>query len=438
MYVCGMTVYSFAHIGNARPYVVFDVLARRLRQSFEVTYVRNITDVDDKINAAAKAEGVPIGTLTSRYTETLHSDMGALGVLPPDVEPLVTEHLDPIIGMIDRLIDAGCAYEAEGHVLFSVADFPDYGALSGRSVDDLIAGARVEVAPYKREAADFVLWKPSADDEVGWDSPWGRGRPGWHIECSAMAATHLGDIIDIHGGGQDLVFPHHENEIAQSRCAHGTPAFARYWLHNGLVHVDSEKMSKSIGNVLLVRDLLSAHPGEVVRLGLLNAHYRQPLDWSERLLDEARRRLDRMYAALRDAGISGTGAAPAPEQVPDSVIAALDDDLNTPEALAALAGLVRAANSAEDSARRLELAQALRAGGWMLGLLQADPVDWFRAPPVDAAAEFDADRIESMLRKRERLRAAKDFIAADGIRDALLEQGIVIEDGAEGTRWRRA
>jgi cysteinyl-tRNA synthetase len=438
MYVCGMTVYSFAHIGNARPYVVFDVLVRRLRQSFEVTYVRNITDVDDKINAAAAGEGISIGELTRRYTGVLHRDMDALGVMHPDVEPLVTEHMEPIIGMITRLIDAGCAYEAEGHVLFEVGRYPDYGALSGRSVEDLIAGARVEVAPYKREPADFVLWKPSTAAEVGWDSPWGRGRPGWHIECSAMAATHLGRVIDIHGGGLDLVFPHHENEIAQSRCAHGSEAFARYWLHNGLVNVDSEKMSKSVGNVLLLRDLLAEHPGEVVRLGLLNAHYRQPLDWSEQLLLEARRRLDRMYAALRDAGITGPGSEPDSGDVPELVRAALDDDLNTPEALAELARLVRATNSAEDAAERDALARSLRAGGWMLGLLQEDPAHWFEAGTPDSASELDAAGIEALLRERERLRAEKDFAAADRLRDQLREQGIVIEDGAGGTRWRRA
>jgi cysteinyl-tRNA synthetase len=438
MYVCGITVYSSAHIGNARPYVVFDVLARLLRLSFDLTYVRNITDVDDKINAAAKTEGVSIGTLTRRYTGMLHDDMRLLGVLPPDVEPLVTEHIDSIVAMIGKLIDAGCAYEAEDHVLFSVGRFRDYGALSRRSVDDMIAGARVEVAPYKRDAADFVLWKPSAEHEVGWDSPWGRGRPGWHIECSAMAATHLGQVIDIHGGGQDLVFPHHENEIAQSRCAHGTDAFARYWLHNGLVNVDSEKMSKSVGNVLLLRELLDQHPGEVVRLGLLNAHYRQPLDWTEKLLHDARRRLDRMYAALRDAGIEGEGARPDDALIPDDIRSSLEDDLNTPEALAGLAEIVRAVNRADGEKERRELARSLRAGAWLLGLLQHDPAAWFEAEAAGDPAAIDAAGIESMLAERERLRAAKDFAAADGIRDELMRQGVVIEDGAEGTRWRRA
>jgi cysteinyl-tRNA synthetase len=438
MYVCGITVYSSAHIGNARPYVVFDVLARLLRLSYDLTYVRNITDVDDKINAAAKAEGVSIGELTRRYTGMLREDMDRLGVLPPDVEPLVTEHIERIVDLIGRIIEAGCAYEADRHVLFSVGRFDDYGALSRRTVDDMIAGARVEVAPYKRDAADFVLWKPSDEGDVGWDSPWGRGRPGWHIECSAMAATHLGQVIDIHGGGQDLVFPHHENEIAQSRCAFGTDAYARYWLHNGLVNVDSEKMSKSIGNVLQLRDLLDQHPGEVVRLGLLNAHYRQPLDWTDKLLHDARRRLDRMYAALRDAGIEGEGGEADAALIPPGVLAALEDDLNTPEALAELAELVRATNRTDAPAERRRLAQSLRAGGWLLGMLQSDPVAWFSRASNDAADEIDEAGIEALLRDRERLRAAKDFQAADGIRDELLRQGVVIEDGAEGTRWRRA
>jgi len=436
MYVCGITVYSSAHIGNARPNVVFDVLARLLRRSFELTYVRNITDVDDKINAAAKAEGISIGTLTRRYTALFHEDMQALGVLPPDVEPRVTGHMEPILTMIGQLLSAGCAYEAEGHVLFSVSRFADYGRLSGRSVDDLIAGARVEVAGYKRDAADFVLWKPSADDEVGWDSPWGRGRPGWHIECSAMAARHLGTTIDIHGGGQDLVFPHHENEIAQSRCAHGGAEFARYWVHNGLVNVDSEKMSKSVGNVLLLRELLDQHPGEVIRLGLLTAHYRQPLDWTEQLLRDSRRRLDRMYAALRDAGVSGPGAPPEDALVPAAMRRALEDDLNTPEALAGLAELVRAVNRAEAPDERRRQADALRAGGWMLGLLQQDPAAWFATAAAGAGGLSEAE-IETLLGERERLRAGRDYAAADSIRDRLADQGVVIEDGAGGTRWRR-
>jgi cysteinyl-tRNA synthetase len=436
MYVCGITVYSSAHIGNARPNVVFDVLARLLRRRYALTYVRNITDVDDKINAAAKAEGISIGKLTQRYTALFHEDMAALGVLAPDAEPRVTEHMDEIVAMIRALIAADCAYEAGGHVLFSVARFADYGRLSGRSVDEMIAGARVEVAPYKRDPADFVLWKPSADDAVGWDSPFGRGRPGWHIECSAMAAAHLGETIDIHGGGQDLVFPHHENEIAQSRCAHGGAPFARYWVHNGLVNVDREKMSKSLGNVLLLRDLLDEYPGEVVRLGLLTAHYRQPLDWTAQLMRESKRRLDRMYAALRDAGLTGPGGTPQDAQVPAAVEAALDDDLNTPEALAGLAELVRAVNRADKPDERRERAANLRAGGWLLGLLQAEPAAWFTGA-APAADGLDDANIEAKLSERERLRAARDFAAADGIRNELACHGIVIEDGAGGARWRR-
>ena len=446
MYVCGMTVYGPAHIGNARPNVVFDVLARLLRRRYEVTYVRNVTDVDDKINAAAKAEGVPIGTLTERYTADFHRDMAGLLVPAPDLEPRVTDHIGPIVAMIGELIAKGFAYAAEGHVLFSVARFADYGRLSGRSTDELIAGARVEVAPYKKDPSDFVLWKPSPPDVVGWDSPWGRGRPGWHIECSAMAAVHLGPTIDIHGGGLDLVFPHHENEIAQSRCAHGGAPFARFWLHNGLVTVAGEKMSKSIGNVRRIRDLLAAQPGEVLRLALLNAHYRQPLDWSDQLVIDSRRRLDRMYAVQRDTGNSGNGGGtsgadlPADAELPAGVLAALEDDLNTPEALAVLAGLVRQANSSADPAERRALADSLRAGGWLLGLLQQDPAAWFeQASAASAAGDgLTPDDIEARLRERERLRKARDFKAADGIRDELARAGIVIEDGAGGTRWRRS
>jgi len=440
MYVCGMTPYGPAHIGNARPNVVFDVLARLLRRRYSVTYVRNVTDVDDKINAAAKAEGVPIGTLTERHMAGFRREMAGLLVPAPDVEPRVTETIGPIVAMIGELIAKGFAYAAEGHVLFSVARFADYGRLSGRSTDELIAGARIEVAPYKRDASDFVLWKPSSPDVVGWESPWGRGRPGWHIECSAMAAVHLGPTIDIHGGGLDLVFPHHENEIAQSRCVHGGAPFARFWLHNGLVTVAGEKMSKSIGNVRRIRDLLAEHPGEVLRLALLNAHYRQPLDWSDQLVVDSRRRLDRMYAVLRDAGIAGEGGEPAGSDLPADVLAALEDDLNTPEALAVLAGLVRKANSSTDPAERTTLAATLRAGGWMLGLLQQDPAAWFKQENAAAATGdgLTPDAIEAKLRERERLRKARDFKAADGIRDELARAGIVIEDGAGGTRWRRS
>jgi len=431
IYVCGPTVYSFPHIGNARPAVVFDVLARLLRTRYQLTYARNITDIDDKINRAAAAEGVPIGEIAVRYAKAYHADMRALGVLAPDIEPRATEHLASIIRMISGLIDSGHAYTAEGHVLFRVASCADYGALSRRDQRELLAGARVEVAPYKESAGDFVLWKPSTPDLPGWDSPWGRGRPGWHIECSAMVAEHLGPTIDIHGGGNDLIFPHHENEIAQSSCAHGGALFVRYWLHNGFVNIDHTKISKSLGNVLLVRNLLDQAPGEAIRLALLAAHYRQPLDWTSEVLPEARRKLDRLYGALRD--VEGWQAL---EAEPDAgFIAALDDDLNTPQALAVLFNLARDANRSNDPAERAGLAVRLRASGALLGLLGADPNAWFMAEVSDG---LSAEQIETMLAARRAARANRDFKLADQIRDQLVEAGILIEDSAEGTRWRRS
>jgi cysteinyl-tRNA synthetase len=440
LYVCGPTVYNYPHIGNARPYVVFDVLARLLRRASKLVYARNITDVDDKINAAARAEGIEIGELTERYTRAFNEDMRGLGVAPPDIEPRVTGHIAEILDMIGRLVAGGHAYEAEGHVLFDVASYAGYGHLSRRSRDDMIAGARVEVAPYKRDPADFVLWKPAGPDEVGWDSPFGRGRPGWHIECSAMVETHLGETVDIHGGGLDLVFPHHENETAQSTCAHGGARFARFWVHNGLVNLESQKMSKSAGNVLLIRDLLAEHPGEVVRLGLLTALYRQPLDWSEQLVVEARRRLDRMYAALRDAGIEGAVESAPEGDPPATVVAALESDLNTPNALAALAELVRAVNSTDDTAERRKIGRRLRAGAWLLGLLTRDPAEWFAtAGRSGAPADGPSDaEIDALVEKRLSLRAERRYADADAIRDELAAQGIVLEDGAGGSRWRRA
>jgi cysteinyl-tRNA synthetase len=431
MYVCGPTVYSFPHIGNARPAVVFDVLARLLRTRYQLTYARNITDIDDKINRAAAAEGIPIGEIAARYAKAYHADMRALGVLAPDIEPRATEHLASIIRMISTLIDSGHAYTAEGHVLFRVASWADYGALSRRDQRELLAGARVEVAPYKEAAGDFILWKPSTPDLPGWDSPWGRGRPGWHIECSAMVAEHLGRTIDIHGGGNDLIFPHHENEIAQSSCAHGGALFARYWVHNGFVNVDHTKMSKSLGNVLLVRNLLEQAPGEAIRLALLAAHYRQPLDWTSEVLPEARRKLDRLYGALRD--VEGWQAL---EAAPDTdFVAALDDDLNTPQALAVLFNLARDANRSTDPTERAALAARLRASAALLGLLGADPDAWFMTEVSDG---LSAEQIETMLAARRAARANRDFKLADQIRDQLVEAGILIEDSAEGTRWRRS
>ena len=434
MYVCGPTVYNHAHIGNARPPVVFDVLQRLLRRSYTLTYARNVTDVDDKINAAAKAEGVEIGLLAARYLASFHDDLRVLGVEPPDVEPRVTSHLAQIIGMIERLIATGHAYAAEGHVLFAVPSFADYGRLSGRDRDDMIAGARVEVAPYKRDPGDFVLWKPSDKDTVGCPSPWGRGRPGWHIECSAMAETHLGETIDIHGGGVDLLFPHHENELAQSTCAHAGKPFARYWLHNGLIQADGEKMSKSLGNMRFTRDLLREHGGETVRLALLTAHYRQPLDWTDQLVGEARQKLDRMYGALRDAGLSGTLTRAPASPPPPKMLAALEDDLNTPEAVAELFGVVRATNRATDAAEKRALAESLRAGAWLLGLLTQEPQDWFGA---GASAGSDDAEVDSLVKQRDAFKRQRNYKEADRIRDRLAAQGIVIEDTPQGARWRR-
>lgn len=433
MYVCGPTVYNYAHIGNARPVVVFDTLYRLLQMTYpKVIYVRNVTDVDDKINAAAKAEGVPIGTITERYHGIYSTDMAALGALAPTIEPKVTQHIPAIINMIERLIANGHAYAAEGHVLFNVPSYADYGRLSGRNRDEMIAGARVDVAPYKRDAADFVLWKPSPPELPGWDSPWGRGRPGWHIECSAMIEQNLGrETIDIHGGGHDLIFPHHENEIAQSTCAHGGALFCRYWLHNGFVNIESEKMSKSIGNVLLVHELLKLAPGEAIRLALLSAHYRQPLDWTETGLREAKAQLDRLYRALDGLKDVQPGNAGAPA----AFIAALADDINTPKALAELHQIANAANKATDPAERARLKGELLGCGALLGLLQQDPAGWLKG---DVAADVDVAEIESMIAARKDARARKDWAESDRIRDALAARGILLEDKAGQTSWRVA
>ncbi len=432
MYVCGPTVYNFSHIGNARPAVVFDVLARLLRHLYpNVVYARNITDIEDKIIAAAKEQGVPIATVTEKYADIYRKDMGTLGVLLPDIEPKATDAIPEMISMMERLIASGHAYEAEGHVLFHVASFKDYGALSRRDLDDMIAGARVEVAPYKKNATDFVLWKPSNDEQPGWESPWGRGRPGWHIECSAMIEKHLGETIDIHAGGIDLQFPHHENEIAQSTCAHGGKLFSRFWLHNGFVNIEKEKMSKSIGNVLLVHDLIKQAPGEAIRLALLTGHYRQPLDWTGEGLEQAKRMLDRLYGALRalgDVEVSADGA------VPDAFMAALLDDLNTPKALAVLFDLAKQANTATDAADKARIKAALLAAGRLVGLLEQEPEIWFAGGGV--APHIDGAEIESLIAARAEARKAKDFKESDRIRDELASRGIQIEDGSKGTTWR--
>jgi len=438
MYVCGPTVYDRAHIGNARPVLVFDVLFRLLQRLYpRVTYARNITDVDDKINARAKASGRTIGEITAETTRLFHEDMAALGALSPTVEPRATAHIGQMIAMISTLIASRHAYVAEGHVLFSVGSMASYGRLSGRSRDEMIAGARVEVAPYKRDPADFVLWKPSAEDLPGWDSPWGRGRPGWHVECSAMSAEHLGPSFDIHGGGLDLIFPHHENEIAQSICAHGRNTFARHWMHNGFLMVEGQKMSKSLGNFITVHDLLGRAPGEAIRLCMLSTHYHQPLDWTEAGLKQAKAALDRLYTALR-------GAADVPmegEATPsDAMFGALCDDLNTPRAIALLHEVAGALNKATDQAERARLKSQLLGDGALLGLLAVDPEVWFQGEESDddpGAFTMKAIVVEEMIRKRAEARKVKDFAGADAIRDDLAAHGIILEDGPQGTTWKR-
>ena len=410
MYVCGPTVYGRAHIGNARPAVVFDTLARLIRHQFgadSLVYARNVTDVDDKIIAAAEAEGVEPAVITERFERIYLEDMGALGVRPPDIAPHATREIPAMIAMIARLVDLGHAYEASGHVLFNVPSNAKYGELSRRDREAMLAGARVEVAPYKRDPADFVLWKPSEPGVIGWDSPWGRGRPGWHIECSAMIDAHLGETIDIHGGGLDLIFPHHENEMAQSRCAHVGIPLARYWVHNGFVDMGAEKMSKSLGNIVTVGDLLEqGHRGEVLRLALLSAHYRQPLAWTDSLVAQSRTVLDRLYRAA--------GESEASEPDPE-VVAALADDLNTPQALSRLAAI-------DDPA-------ALRASGELMGLLGETSEQWFRG-------EGD-QQVEQRITARAEAKARRDFAEADRIRDELKAEGVLLEDGPQGTRWRR-
>lgn len=435
MYVCGPTVYSYAHIGNARPAVVFDLLSRLLRHLYpHVVYARNITDVDDKIMIAAKEQGVEISEITDKFARIYREDMGSLGVLPPDLEPKATDHIGQMISMMERLIAQGNAYEAEGHVLFHVPSYEGYGRLSRRAQDEMEAGARVEVAPYKKDASDFVLWKPSSDDQVGWESPWGRGRPGWHIECSAMIETHLGDTIDIHGGGIDLQFPHHENELAQSCCAHDGKEFARFWMHNGFVNIEKEKMSKSIGNVLLVHNLLDDAPGEAIRLALLNGHYRQPLDWTAEGLKQSKAMLDRLYGALRSLQDVEVGAYE--DVVPEGVMAALLDDLNTPKALSELFALAKQANQAESLEEKGRLKQALLSAGRLMGLLGQDADAWFEEGA--GSAHIDGAEIDALVDARLAARQNKDFAEADRIRDELSERGIIIEDGAGGAKWRRA
>jgi cysteinyl-tRNA synthetase len=421
MYVCGPTVYDLAHIGNARTFVVFDVLSRVLRVLYpRLTYVRNITDVDDKINARARESGEPIASITARTTADFHADMAKLGVLPPDEEPRATQHIGQMIEIIQRLIDAGHAYAAEGHVLFSVPSFKAYGHLSGHAPDELLAGARIDVAPYKRDAGDFVLWKPSSTDIPGWDSPWGRGRPGWHIECSAMAWRYLGETFDIHGGGADLTFPHHENELAQSVCAFPGSHFARYWVHSGMLQINDEKMSKSLGNFFTIREVLGKAPAEAIRLALIRTHYHSVADFSDAALVEAKRELDRFYRALeRYPDIAAV-------DVPPSVMEALCDDLNTPLALSAMHALADRALAGD-----FDAACGLRAAGAVLGLLLQDAGTWFRGGDVDVVA------IDAAIAERLAARKAREFARADAIRAEWAAKGIAFEDGPQGTTWRR-
>lgn len=426
LYACGPTVYNYAHIGNARMAVVFDLLARVLKTQFpKVTYVSNITDVDDKIIAASVETGEPIDVITQKYTAIYNEDMAALGCAKPDIQPLATTHIGEMIALIERLIEKDHAYESEGHVLFNVPSFPAYGSLSGRSRDEQIAGARVEVASYKKDPADFVLWKPSSDDEPGWDSPWGRGRPGWHIECSAMAEKHLGLPFDIHGGGADLKFPHHENEIAQSCCGAGAlddaSAFAKTWVHNGFVTVEGQKMSKSLGNFVTVHDLVEVHSGEALRLTLLSAHYRQPLDWSEDKIQQSKKQLDRFYCRLNE--MKDIEAEEV--EIPTGVLKALGDDLNTPLAMAELNALLK-----EDDSPVLK-GQLLAAGN-VLGILQEDPAQWLGFDCGDDGVDFDA-----LLEERAAAKADKNWARADEIRDEIAAQGYEIVDSREGSKVRK-
>jgi cysteinyl-tRNA synthetase len=430
MYVCGPTVYNYAHIGNARPVVVFDVLFRLLRRLYgedHVLYAANVTDVDDKINQKAAAEGVGIEVITERYLDAYHADMSALGALRPTFEPRATGTMDAIIAMIERLVRNNAAYAAEGHVLFNTAAYSDYGKLSGRPMDEMIAGARVDVAPYKQNPADFVLWKPSKPGEPEWPSPFGPGRPGWHIECSAMIDETLGLPIDIHGGGNDLIFPHHENEMAQGMCADHAQAYANYWLHNGMLEMADEKMSKSLGNVVLAHDLVTGMPGETIRWALLTAHYHQPLIWNDALIEQSAKSLDRLYGALRraaDVEAADTGPSAA-------FLEALEDDLNTPKAYAelhALAGRLETASGPEQARAKGELLASAR----LIGFLGADPEAWFQG----AADPALRARIEGLIAERVAARAAKDWSKADAIRAELTALNVEVMDNATGATWR--
>ncbi len=431
LYACGPTVWNYAHIGNGRAAVVFDLLARVLRNAYGaecVRYVRNITDIDDKIIEFSRETGQPIGEITEKFARIYNEDMAALNVEKPDHQPRATEFVPQMLAMIEKLIKAGYAYEADGHVLFNVPAWPDYGRLSRRNRDDMIAGARVEVAPYKKDPSDFVLWKPSTPDQPGWDSAYGRGRPGWHLECSAMNEALNGNHFDIHAGGEDLIFPHHENEIAQSQCAHGGEPYVNYWLHNGFLMVEGQKMSKSLGNVLLVHDMIGRLPGEAIRFALLSAQYRQPFDWTEELAQQSKRSLDRYYGLLRDAAAVHAEVVPAPA----AFVGALEDDLNTPKAFAELAVLAKNLSTATPATAAHAKGELLAAGK-LMGLLQQDPATWFQA-----AAGDDAAAIETMVAELQAVRAQKDYKTADAIRDKLKnEYSVSVSVTPAGITWRK-
>tara|TARA_R110002073_G_scaffold264535_1_gene427585 strand:+ start:377 stop:1759 length:1383 start_codon:yes stop_codon:yes gene_type:complete len=432
MYVCGPTVYNLAHIGNARPVVVFDTLFRLLQTHYDnVTYARNITDVDDKIIAAAREGQRSIESVTEEFTAKYREDMAQLNALPPTLEPHATHNIDAMIALTTTLLEKGHAYEAQGHVLFAVESMADYGRLSGRSLDDMLAGARVEVAEYKRHPGDFVLWKPAAAEDPGWDSPWGRGRPGWHLECSAMIRAHLGDTIDIHGGGRDLIFPHHENEIAQSRCAHGGD-YVRYWMHNAYLDIDGEKMSKSLGNFRTVRDLLQSYRGEVLRFALLSAQYRSPLNFSAELLDQAQATLDSLYSTLRE--VQDVDVDMEVNLADEPFYAALNDDLNTPVAIAEIHALAKQLHKAAASEKSALKGRILAAGN-LLGILEQDAVEWLQGAASSDA--ISAAAIEALIEERQTAKLAKDYARADAVREDLLAQGVVLEDSREGTKWKR-
>ena len=435
VYTCGPTVYNYAHIGNARPPIISDILVRLLRFLYsKVTYVSNITDIDDKIIKASQEQKLSIGEITKKFETIYNDDLKALGVMPPDLQPRATEHIPEMIVQVHKLLENGYAYEAEGHVLFSVASFPKYGSLSGRDKDEQIAGSRVEVAPYKKDPTDFVLWKPSLDNDPGWDSPWGFGRPGWHLECSAMSEKTLGVPFDIHSGGQDLIFPHHENELAQCCGVHDNTEdvsiYSNYWIHNGMIKFDGDKMSKSLGNIEYIHNLLDQNNGETLRMVLLSTHYRQPLNWSVKPIEQAKKNLDRLYRIIKKSeGINyKQGTNPS-----SSIIEALCDDLNTPEALGRFNILVNSLNDAPESEQGIILSK-IKSSAQLLGILQEDPDKWlgYKANNIG----MDDALINSLIEERNKCRSEKDFKRADEIRDELKKNGIEIEDSSQGTTWR--